>query len=60
MNNPPDEVGRLEAAVDRFYGQPLPDDGPALASWLERVQRVNDRIAAKSAEGAAAFAETDH
>jgi hypothetical protein len=61
MGNPPDEVALLEAAVDRFYGQPLPQgDGPALASWLERVQRVSDQIAAKSAEAAAAFAETDH
>lgn len=55
-----DHVALLEAAVDRFEQQPVPKGGPALASFLERVQRVNDRIALKNSEAAAAFAETDH
>jgi len=55
-----DEIALLEAAVDRFEQQSLPKDGPALASYIERLQRVNDRIALKSSEAAAAFAETDH
>ncbi|HMJ40615.1 MAG TPA: DUF222 domain-containing protein, partial [Verrucomicrobiae bacterium] len=59
MHNPPDELALLEAAVARFYEQPVPKDGPALASYLTRVQRVSDRLAVKSSQGAAAFAETD-
>jgi len=55
-----DHIALLEGAVDRFEQQPLPKGGPALASFLERVQRVNDRIALKNSEAAAAFAETDH
>jgi hypothetical protein len=55
-----DHIALLEAAVDRFEQEPLPKGGPALASFLERVQRVNDRIALKNSEAAAAFAETDH
>ena len=55
-----DHIALLEAAVDRFEQQPLPKGGPALASFLERVQRVNDRIALKASEAAAAFAATDH
>jgi len=55
-----DHIALLEAAVDRFEQHPVPKGGPALASFLERVQRVNDRIALKNSEAAAAFAETDH
>ena len=59
MANPPDELALLEAAVDRFCQAPLPEDGPGLASFLQRVQRVSDRVAVKFSQGAAAFAETD-
>src|SRR6266851_3987323 len=55
-----DHIALLEAAVDRFEQQPVPKGGPALASFLERVQRVNDRIALRASEAAAAFAGTDH
>jgi hypothetical protein len=34
MDNPPDEIALLEAAVDRFCALLLPEDGPALASYL--------------------------
>jgi len=59
MDNVPDEMALLEAAVDRFSAQPLPGKGPGLASYLTRVQRVSDRLAVQSAQAAAAFAETD-
>jgi hypothetical protein len=59
MDNAPDELPLLEAAVVRFYEQPVPGDGPALTSYLTRVQRVSDRLAVKSSQAAAAFAETD-
>ena len=59
MSPPPDELGLLEASVDRFSEQPVPEGGPALAPFLERLQRVSDRIAVKFSEAAAAFAETD-
>ncbi|MDQ2942907.1 MAG: HNH endonuclease [Candidatus Dormibacteraeota bacterium] len=59
MATQPDELGLLEAAVDRFSQQPLPEAGPALASYLERVQRANDRIALRFSEAAAAFAQTN-
>ena len=59
MDHQVDELALLEAAVARFYEQPVPKDGPALASYLTRVQRVSDRLALKSSQGAAAFAETD-
>src|SRR5258708_19930179 len=55
-----DHTALLEAAVERSEQQPLPKGGPALASFLERVQRVNDRIALKNSEAAAAFAGTNH
>ncbi|HLQ17239.1 MAG TPA: DUF222 domain-containing protein [Candidatus Eisenbacteria bacterium] len=55
-----DHIALLEAAVDRFEQQPVPKGGPALASFLERVQRVGDRIALKNSEAAAAFAGTNH
>ena len=55
-----DHIALLEAAVDRFEQHPVPKGGPALASFLQRVQRVNDRIALKASEAAAAFAGTDH
>jgi hypothetical protein len=32
MDAPVDEVAGLEAAVDRFCMQPVPADGPALAT----------------------------
>jgi len=60
MDNPPDELTLLEAVVDRFFEQPVPKDGPVLACYLERVQRVNDKLAVKSSEAGAAFAETDY
>jgi hypothetical protein len=60
MDNPPDELTRLETVVDRFFDQPVPKDGPALACYLERVQRVSDKLAVKSSEAGAAFAETDY
>lgn len=59
MEEPCDELALLDAAVDRFYQQPVPNDGPALTTYLMRVQRVSDRLAVKSSQGAAAFAETD-
>jgi hypothetical protein len=55
-----DAIALLEGAVDRFEQQPLPKDGPGLACFIERVQRVYDRIALKNSEAAAAYAETDH
>src|SRR5258708_40272931 len=55
-----DHIALLEAAVERFEQQPVPKGGPALASFLERVQRVGDRIALKNSEAAAAFAGTNH
>src|ERR1700682_1774322 len=60
MDSPPDELTQLEAAADGFFAQPVPQGGPALASYLERVQRVNDKLLVKSSEAGAAFAETDH
>jgi hypothetical protein len=61
MDIPRDELILLEAAVERFCAQPVPkDDGPALASYLERVQRVSDKLNVKSSEAGAAFAETEH
>src|SRR5258705_12963118 len=54
-----DELGLLEAAVERFYQQPVPTEGPALAAYLTRVQRMSDRLSLKSAQAAAAFAETE-
>jgi hypothetical protein len=60
MDNSPAELTRLEAAVDRFFALPVPQDGPALACYLERLQRVNDKLLIKSSEAGAAFAETDH
>ena len=59
MDSSPDEIALLEATVDRFERQPLPKGGPALASFVERVQRITDRITLKNSEAAAAFAETD-
>ena len=59
MDNAPDELAMFEAAVDRFSEQPVPMDGPAAAAYVARVQRANDKIALKVAEGAAAFAQTD-
>ncbi len=59
MADPPDEIALLEAAVDRFSKQPVSCDGATLASFLQRVQRVSDRIAVKVSEAAAAFALTD-
>jgi hypothetical protein len=60
MDNPPDELTLLEAVVDRFLEQPVPKDGSELASYLERVQHVSDKLAVKSSEAGAVFAETDH
>jgi hypothetical protein len=59
MDNPTDEIALLEAAADRFTEQPVPQDGPLLAIYLMRVQRVTDRLAVKTSEAASAFAETD-
>src|SRR5258706_2592246 len=59
MDSQVDELVLLEAAVERFYQHPVPKDGPALASYLTRVQRVGDRLSVKSAQAAAAFAETE-
>lgn len=60
MPNQPDPIEFLEAAADQFCEQQVPEDGPALASFLQRVQRVGDRIALKVSEAAAAFAATDY
>ena len=60
MPNQPDPIELLEAATDQFCEQQVPEDGPTLASFLQRVQRVGDRIALKVSEAAAAFAATDH
>jgi Domain of unknown function (DUF222) len=59
MANPTEPIELLEAAVDRFYEQPVPDGGPALATFLPRLQRCADRLGIKFSEGASAFAETD-
>jgi hypothetical protein len=60
MDSPQDELTQLESAAEGFFAQPMPQDGPALASYLERVQRVIDKLLVKSSEAGAAFAETDH
>ena len=54
-----DELELLESAVARFYAKPVPKDGPALASYLMRVQRVSDCLGVKSSQASAAFAETE-
>src|SRR6266480_3523004 len=59
MDSQVDELALLEAAVESFYQQPAPTDGSALASYLTRVQGMSDRLALKSAQAAAAFAETE-
>ena len=59
MDNAPGELALFEAAVDRFSQQPVPTDGLAAAAYVARVQRANDKVALKVAEGAAAFAQTD-
>jgi hypothetical protein len=59
MDHSPDELALLEAAIERFYVQPVPKAGPALTSYLTRVQGMSDRLAVKSSQAAAAFAETD-
>jgi len=59
MDSHVDELALLEAAIEHFYQQPVPKDGPGLASYLTRVQRVGDRLSVKSSQAAAAFAETD-
>ena len=59
MDSKVDELVLLEAAVERFYQHPVPAAGPALASYLTRVQGMSDRLSVKSAQGAAAFAETE-
>jgi hypothetical protein len=63
MVQPPPDVPAgiafLDAAVDRFCEQPLPDGGPALTSYLMRVRQSVDRLELKFSEAAAAFAATD-
>ena len=59
MEIPTDEIALLEAAADRFTKQPVPVEGPALATYLMRVQRVSDRLAVKVSLAASAFADTD-
>src|SRR5882757_6916114 len=54
MDSVSDEFTSLELAVDYFCEDPLPKSGPALASYLTRVQRVIDRLVVKSAQAAAA------
>ena len=57
----PAELERLQTAVGHFCELQLPaDDGAALAAVLHGVQQAIDRLAVKSSEVAAAFAETDH
>src|SRR5882762_6097980 len=58
MDYESEELTTVELAVDCFYEQPVPEDGRALGSYLKRVQRVIDRLAVKSSEAAASFAET--
>src|SRR3981081_2242957 len=64
MPNLPDypaEVARLNLALDRFCGLPLPNqDGPALATLLQHVQGASYRLAFMSSQASAAFADTDH
>jgi hypothetical protein len=55
----PTEIALLDAAIDRFCEQPLPDGGPALASYLMCVRQSVDRLEVKFSEAAAAFAATD-
>jgi hypothetical protein len=59
MANPTGPIELLEAAVDLFCEQPVPEGGPALAAFLPRLQRCADRLGVKFSEGASAFAETD-
>jgi hypothetical protein len=59
MDIPLDAIALLEAAVDRFSEQPVPEGGPALAAFLPRLQRCADRLGLKASEAAAAFANTN-
>src|SRR6202171_3567318 len=59
MRNPLEPIEALEAAIDRFCEQPVPETGPALAALLPRLQRCADRLGVKFSQGASAFAETD-
>jgi hypothetical protein len=59
MHTPTDEIALLEEAADRFTMQPVPANGPALATYLMRVQRVSDRLAVKVSQAASAFADTN-
>ena len=54
------EIAMLDAAIGRFCELPVPTDGPGLATFLQRVQCANDKLAVKCSEAGAAFAETDH
>ena len=53
------EIAQLEVAIDRFCEQPLPDAGPALASYLTHLRQSADRLELRFSQGAAAFAVTD-
>jgi Domain of unknown function (DUF222) len=55
----PFEIERLNGAIARFCGQPLPEGGPALASFLLHLRPSIDKLEIKFSEVAAAFAETD-
>ncbi|HEY8802671.1 MAG TPA: DUF222 domain-containing protein [Candidatus Dormibacteraeota bacterium] len=55
----PYEIERLKGAIARFCGQPLPEGGPALASFLLYLRPSIDKLEIKFSEVAAAFAETD-
>ncbi len=55
----PVEIARLNAAIARFCGGPLPEGGEALSCFLLHLRPLIDRLDLRFSEGAAAFAETD-
>jgi len=59
MSDQTSPIEALEAAIDRFCQQPVPETGPVLAVYLPRLQRCADRLGVKFSEGASVFAETD-
>ena len=55
----PPEITLLDAAIGRFCEQPLPEGGPALASYLMCVRQSVDLLELKFSAASAAFAATD-
>jgi hypothetical protein len=54
------EIAALNAAIARFCERPVPEGGPATASYLEQLRPAIDKLELRFSEAAAAFAATDH